>query len=280
MSGRRSKESRQQAALGYAIGLDDMLANLDWRQKWYDYNEQVKEARKESMEKGGLVSFLRTAVFYVSAALTAGGTLPLWAQAGIGIGAGATGGMAADAAYGDIKVPEKPELKQTKFNKARQIEREVQLAEAYTTLASDIKGTEMGIDQGHITEPMKNALTWFGPKIAESGFGFKPIDTGEFDYSASGDFVPEATEWTPMSVSGTSGAEGTSGETPAHLSTNIDWQQIRETMKTIAPSVDDLSRNIAEAGTEVLGKADFVGDYSVAVEDYFDYIDDISGEFG
>ena len=69
--GRRSRQAKQQAALGYAVGLDDLSSSLDFRKKWKDFTEEVKEANKEAAKKSAFTSFVRTAVFYATAVATA-----------------------------------------------------------------------------------------------------------------------------------------------------------------------------------------------------------------
>ena len=49
--GRRSRQAKQDAALGYAVGIDDLTSSLDFRKRWSDFTEEVKEANKDAAKK-------------------------------------------------------------------------------------------------------------------------------------------------------------------------------------------------------------------------------------
>ena len=166
--GRRSRQAKQQAALGYAVGLDDLSSSLDFRKKWKDFTEEVKEANKEAAKKSAFTSFVRTAVFYATAVAT-GGMSMLWHSAATSYAASAAAGLVADEVlYGDIPVPQAPNKKASKFNQARNMEKQQQLETAYGDLAGDIALVESNIDTAHYVEPLTNVVAFYGPKIEYS----------------------------------------------------------------------------------------------------------------
>ena len=54
--GQRTQQAKQQAALGYAVGLDDLASSLDFKKRWDDYTAAVAEANPPSPESSILTT--------------------------------------------------------------------------------------------------------------------------------------------------------------------------------------------------------------------------------
>ena len=94
-----AQRSKQRAILAFDIGVDDFSSVMTWKKRWDEYNAAAKAAYEHAQKKGGIVNFVRMAVFGVAAAFTGG--MSTIAQAAIGFGASAAGGMIADEILGE-----------------------------------------------------------------------------------------------------------------------------------------------------------------------------------
>jgi len=164
--GQRTQQAKQQAALGYAVGLDDISSSLDFKKRWNDYSAAVTEAQNRAKSKSGILSFIRTAVFFV-ASVFAPGSWGIAAKAGLAFGSSAAAGMAADDMVGGIKKPKAPEMKATRFKKSRNIERQTELEGAYEQLGQQIDDMESDMDTAHWMQPLTLATTFYGPQMIE-----------------------------------------------------------------------------------------------------------------
>ena len=296
--GRRSRQAKQDAALGYAVGIDDLTSSLDFRKRWSDFTEEVKEANKDAAKKSAFTSFVRTAVFYATAVATGG--MSLAASAAISYTSSALSGLAADELlYGDLDVPKAPKKKATKFNKARNIEKHQQLETAYGELESDIGLAESQIDTAHYVEPLTHVVAFYGPKMIDAKWGGmgptggQPVsmldsagqkaaqqgiinsggipDIGTGSLASAGATGPGATSaGTPTVAS--SGPSGTSaGATTSSQGGDIDWAAIEDTLRDIAPDVT-MTENNAPQGAEIKDVNNPAA-YDSPV-DYYDFLDE------
>ena len=161
----QAQRSRQKAALAYAVSVDDTAAAMDWKSKWEEYNQAVRDSMREANKKGGLLSFIRTAAFYITAVATGGTSMTLGERMISSMAAGSGFGMLGDEAYGDIEVPQKPDPTSRRFRKAQQIEQQTELESMYSQLAVDIDSAESSINEQHWVQPLMNAISFYGKDV-------------------------------------------------------------------------------------------------------------------
>jgi len=298
MAGERLRRAKNQANMAFNVGLDDLMSTLDFRDKWNTFKQEVNAANKKAQRKSGLMSFVRTAVFYAAAVATGGmSSIPL--KAAISAGASAAGGMLADQWYGDLKAPKTPEMRASKFNKARNIEKYGQLEDSYTELEGDIDLAEQSINSAHYIEPLTNALAFYGPELAKGvadgsiglnwfkGLGkggemFNHLMTpgGTSGMTESGNFLASAGSsvdiGSGMQVASTSA--GTSdmsmdSDVAASVASNpsnssVDWAAIEGVLDTLRTDVDAL-QNAPSSNTVPMGE-------SYGMSDDYDFSDEIA----
>ena len=163
--GQRTQQAKQQAALGYAVGLDDLASSLDFKKRWDDYTAAVAEAQQKARNKSGILSFVRTAVFFATAVFAP--FAAHWANALLSTSVAGVGGMAADEMVGGVPKPKAPVMKASRFNKSRNIERQQELEGAYTQLHSDIDKMEDDMNKAHWMQPLNLAISFYGPKMIQ-----------------------------------------------------------------------------------------------------------------
>ncbi len=164
MSG-KARQAKLNFNIARAIGVDDMAGMLDFRKKVDDYNKAVERAQRKAQEKSGFLDFIGLAVTAAFSFLNPFGITSLIGQGGVAALAGSTARILGDGAYGNLKAPDAPTLKGTKYNKLKRQDQQLTLDDGYTQLQTDLNTIEDDIDMGHFVQPFTQALAYFGPQI-------------------------------------------------------------------------------------------------------------------
>ena len=302
MAGERVRRAKNKVNLAFNVGLDDLMSTLDFKEKWSTFKEEVNRANQKAQKKSSMLSFLRTAVFYATAVATGGLSLGTQlattaARAAISTGASMVAGSVGDKSYGDIPVPQAPEMRASKFNQTRNLEKQGQLEDSYTELEGDIELAEQNIDTANWVEPLTNAISFYGPALAKGvaeggglgifkgGVNFDFIDTLRLPDGVSMPGAEPGTSFAQnMSGGGFSdmtvasaGSGGMGRQTgtadipmPASTgdlsSTEIDWNAIEGVLNTMRSDVESIESGTSVAAAPMSQPYGLSGDYDFSDE--------------
>lgn len=251
-----------------------------------------------------MLSFLRTAVFYVTAVATGGLSLSTSlattaARAAISTGASMAAGAIGDRVYGGIPVPQAPEMRASKFNKTKNIEKQSQLEDSYTELEGDIELAEQNIDTANWVEPLTNAISFYGPDLAKGvaeGGGLGLFKAGSSTAGQiidslimpKGVSIPGAELGTSYAQNISTGGAGFSDMTVASAgsgqeqtattdmpmvasagsgtSTQIDWNAIEGVLNTMRSDVESIESGTSVAAAPMSQPYGLGGDYDFSDE--------------
>tara|TARA_R100000458_G_C8245661_1_gene223659 strand:- start:191 stop:1126 length:936 start_codon:yes stop_codon:yes gene_type:complete len=161
--GTRANKAKQRAMISFDMGVDDLSSVLTWKDRWEKYNEAAIEAQEKAKKKGGILGFIRTAVFALTAYLSAG--MITIASAATSFFASAGAGMIADEIIGEYNL-EKPTAKPVrKYKRSGEVQQIANYEEAYDTLQHQIDSIEQDFNQGHWKQPLQLVATFYGQDI-------------------------------------------------------------------------------------------------------------------
>lgn len=161
--GSRSARAKQQAAMAMDYGVDELSSAMSWKKAWLQYKEDLARVRRDAKKKGGLMSFISTALFAVAGFFTAG--MSTIAQAGISFAAGGIGSMLGDEIAGDIEGVAPPKVPKRKYHQSKEVEKTAEFEGAYTTLNEEIKIMEDEFNQMHWQNPLKLTMMFYGKEL-------------------------------------------------------------------------------------------------------------------
>ena len=173
--GTRANKAKQRAMISFDMGVDDLSSVLTWKDRWEKYNEAAQDAQKKAKKKGGILSFVRTAIFALTAYLTAG--MSTLASASISFAASAGAGMVSDEIIGEYNL-EKPTAKPVrKYKRSGEVQQIANYEEAYDTLQHQIDSIEADFNEGHWKQPLQLVATFYGQDIMQGIKDGTLIDT-------------------------------------------------------------------------------------------------------
>ena len=192
--------SKQRAILAFDIGVDDFSSVMTWKKRWDEYNAAAKAAYEHAQKKGGIVNFVRMAVFGVAAAFTGG--MSTIAQAAIGFGASAAGGMIADEILGEYDLVKPTATPTRKYKQSGEIQKIAEFDTAYDTLDTQIEQSEDAINMGHWMQPLQLTMQFYGQELFQELMAGTLLDpassidvglmTGSIEGTAGGATVSDA----------------------------------------------------------------------------------------
>ena len=161
--GTRANKAKQRAMISFDMGVDDLSSVLTWKDRWEKYNEAAIDAQEKAKEKGGILGFIRVAIFALTAYLTAGMTTIASAATSFAASAGA--GMIADEIVGEYNL-EKPTVKPVrKYKRSGEVQQIANYEEAYDSLQHQIDSIEDDFNQGHWKQPLQLVATFYGQDL-------------------------------------------------------------------------------------------------------------------